>query len=77
MKTGSEYPNVFPPEVRDMINAQLIEGHVFVFFSRYSGSNINPKSLRKNFKQFDPDLTSHGFRICLNNGDTLIRSISF
>jgi len=62
MKTGGQYSNVFPPEVRDMINAQLIEGHEYVFVSRYNGRNINPESLRKNFKQFDPNLTSHGFR---------------
>ena len=51
-------------EVRDMINAQMIEGHEYVFVSRYNGRNINPESLRKNFKQFDPNLTSHGFRNC-------------
>ena len=64
MKTGGEYSNVFPPEVRDMINQQLIEGHKYVFVSRYNGRHINPESLRKNFKQFDPNLTSHGFRNC-------------
>lgn len=64
MKTGGEYSNIFPPEVRDMINLQLIEGHEYVFVSRYNGRHINPESLRKNFKQFDPNLTSHGFRNC-------------
>ena len=62
MKTGGQYSNVFPPEVRDMINAQMIEGHEYVFASRYNKRNINPESLRKNFKRFDPNLTSHGFR---------------
>ena len=51
-------------EVRDMVNAQMIEGHEYVFVSRYNGRNINPESLRKNFKQFDPNLISHGFRNC-------------
>ena len=64
MKTGGEYSNIFPPEVRDMINAQLLEGHEFVFVSRHSKRNVNPESLRKNFKTFDPNLTSHGFRNC-------------
>ena len=45
-----------------MINAQMIEGHEYVFVSRFNKRNINPESLRKNFKQFDPNLTSHGFR---------------
>ena len=45
-----------------MINAQMIEGHEYVFVSRYNGHNINPESLRKNFKQFNPTLTCHGFR---------------
>ena len=62
MKTGGQYCNIFPPEVRDMINAQIVEGHEYVFVSRYSGRHINPESLRKNFKQFDPKLTSHGLR---------------
>ena len=47
-----------------MINLQLIEGHEYVFVSRYNGRQINPESLRKNFKQFDPNLTSQGFRNC-------------
>ena len=64
MKTGGEYSNIFPPEVRDMINAQLHEGHEFVFVSRHSKRPVNPESLRKNFKTFDPNLTSHGFRNC-------------
>ena len=64
MKTGGEYSNIFPPEVRDMINAQLLEGHEFVFVSRHSKRHVNPESLRKNFKTFDPNLTSHGFRNC-------------
>ena len=62
MKTGGQYSNIFPPEVRNMINAQMLEGREYVFVSRYKGHNINPESLRKNFKQFDPNLTSHGFR---------------
>ena len=45
-----------------MINAQIVEGHEYVFVSHYSGRHINPESLRKNFKQFDPKLTSHGLR---------------
>ena len=64
MKTGGQYSNIFPPEVRAMINAQMIEGHEYVFVSRYNGRNINPESLRKNFKQFDPNLTSHRFHNC-------------
>jgi site-specific recombinase XerD len=36
MKTGNEYSNIFPPEVRDMINEQLLAGHEFVFVSRHS-----------------------------------------
>ena len=64
MKTGGQYSNTFQPEVRDMINAQMIEGHEYVFVSRYNWRNINPESLRKNFKRFDPNLTSHGFRNC-------------
>jgi len=62
MKTGNAYSNILPPQVRDMINAQMIKGHEYVFVSRYNGRNINPESLRKNFKWFDPNLTSHGFR---------------
>ena len=64
MKTGGEYSNIFPPEVRDMINEQLLAGHEFVFVSRHSKRHINPESLRTNFKTFDPNLTSHGFRNC-------------
>lgn len=64
MKTGGEYSNVLPPELRDMINAQLIEGHEFVFVSRQNLRNVNPESLRKNFKHFDPTITAHGFRNC-------------
>ena len=26
--------------------------------------NVNPESLRKNFKHFDPTITAHGFRNC-------------
>ena len=52
-----------------MINAQMIEGHEYVFVSRYNGRNINPESLQKNFKQFDPNLTSHGFRNCFKEWD--------
>ena len=67
-ETGGQYSNTFPPEVRDMINSQMIEGHEYVFVSRYNKRNINPESLRKNFKRFDPNLTSHGFRNFSRNG---------
>ena len=64
MKTGGKYSNIFPAEVRDIINVQMVEDHEYVFVSRYNGRHINPESLRKNFKQFDPNITSHGFRNC-------------
>ena len=58
MKTSGRYLIIFPPKVRDMINAQMIDGHKYLFVSRYNGRSINPESLRKNFKLFDPNLTS-------------------
>ena len=62
MKSGNEYVGVFPDAVRRMINAQLVEGHEFVFVSPYNGRQINPESVRKLFKGFDRGMTSHGLR---------------
>jgi integrase len=62
MKSGREYTGVFPDGVRQMINDQLVEGHEHVFVSSYNGRCINPESLRKLFKGFDKNMTSHGFR---------------
>ena len=62
MKSGREYTGVFPCEVRQMINAQLVESHEHVFVSTYNRRCINPESLRKMFKSFDKTMTSHGFR---------------
>ena len=62
MKSGREYTGVFPDGVRKMINDQLVEGHDHVFVSQYNNRCINPESLRKLFKGFDKQLTSHGMR---------------
>jgi len=62
MKSVDEYIGVFPDAVRRMINAQLLEGHEFVFVSPFNGRQINPESVRKLFKGFDRGMTSHGLR---------------
>lgn len=62
MKSGREYTGVFPDGVRKLINDQLVEGHDHVFVSQYNNRCINPESLRKLFKGFDKQLTSHGMR---------------
>ena len=62
MKSGHKYTGVFPCEVRQMINAQLVESHEHVFVSTYNRRCINPESLRKMFKSFDKTMTSHRFR---------------
>ena len=62
MKLGHKYTGVFPCEVRQMINAQLVESHKHVFVSTYNRRCINPESLCKMSKRFDKTMTSHGFR---------------
>ena len=62
MKSGREYTGMFPDGCRQMINDQLVGGHEYVFVSSHDGRCINPESLRKLFKGFDPKMTSHGFR---------------
>ena len=62
MKSCDEYVGVFPDELRRMINAQLVDGHEFVFVSPYNSRHINPESVRKLFKGFDREMTSHGLR---------------
>ena len=38
MKTGGQYSNTFPPEVRDMINAQMIEGMNMCLYHASTGA---------------------------------------
>ena len=35
MKTAGRTTNIFPPEVQDMINAQMLEGHEYEFVLRH------------------------------------------
>ena len=62
MKSDREYAGVFPYGVRQLINAQLVQNHEYVFVAAYKGRCINPASLRKMFKGYDKSMTSHGIR---------------